>query len=102
MSAQVDLFKEYIVKLKGLVGEDRTNFIIANSIYFVLVGSNDISNTYFLFHVRQVNYDFPSYSDLLVNSAYNFYEVVLLLNKFFIFVHISNFVDIFFKKFNKL
>jgi len=92
MSAQIELFKEYIVKLKGLVGEDRTNFILANSIYFVLVGSNDISNTYFLFHVRQVNYDFPSYSDLLVNSAYNFYKVVLLFHTGLILVNILDFI----------
>ncbi|CAI8606616.1 unnamed protein product [Vicia faba] len=74
MSGQLDLFKDYIVKLKGLVGEDRTNFILANSLFFVVLGSNDISNTYYLTHVRQVEYDFPTYSDFLVNSAYNFYK----------------------------
>jgi hypothetical protein len=75
MSGQLDLFKDYIVKLKELVGEDRTNFILANSIFFVVLGSNDISNTYYLSHLRQVHYDLPTYSDLLVNSAYNFYKV---------------------------
>jgi glyoxylate utilization-related uncharacterized protein len=75
MSGQLDLFKDYIVKLKGVVGEDRTNFILANSIFFVVLGSNDISNTYYLSHLRQVHYDLPTYSDLLVNSAYNFYKV---------------------------
>ncbi|GAU12256.1 hypothetical protein TSUD_02230 [Trifolium subterraneum] len=74
MSGQLDLFKDYIVKLKGVVGEDRANFIIGNSLYFVVLGSNDISNTYYLSRSRQVQYDFPTYSDLLVNSAYNFYQ----------------------------
>ncbi|CAJ2675786.1 unnamed protein product [Trifolium pratense] len=76
MSGQLDLFKDYIVRLKGVVGEDRTNLILANSIFFVLLGSNDISNTYYLTHLRQVHYDFPTYSDLLVNSAYNFYKEI--------------------------
>lgn len=74
MSGQLDLFKDYIVRLKGLVGEDRANFILANSLFLVVLGSNDISNTYYLSHLRQAQYDFPTYSDLLVNSALNFYQ----------------------------
>lgn len=85
MSGQLELFKDYIVKLKALVGDDRTNFILANSLFFVALGSNDISNTYYLSHMRQVEYDFPTYSDFLVNSAYNFYKVILLFHqKYFI------------------
>lgn len=85
MSGQLELFKDYIVKLKGLVGDDRTNFILANSLFFVVLGSNDISNTYYLSHMRQVEYDFPTYSDFLVNSAYNFYKVILLFHqKYFV------------------
>lgn len=72
---QIDLFKEYIGKLQVLVGEERTNFIIANSIYLVVVGSNDISNTYFLSHARQVQYDIPAYTDLMLSSALNFFKV---------------------------
>lgn len=77
MSKQLDLFKDYIGKLKRLVG-DRTNFILANSVVVVVLGSNDISNTYFLSRLRQSQYDFPTYADLLVNSASNFYKVFLL------------------------
>lgn len=75
MSGQLDLFKDYIGKLKRLVGDDRTNFILANSLVVVVLGTNDISNTYFLSRMRQSQYDFPTYADLLVNSASNFYKV---------------------------
>lgn len=75
MSDQLELFKEYIGKLKGLVGEDRANFIIENSMYFVVQGSNDISNTYFFTHVREVQYDVPAYADLMLNAATNFLTV---------------------------
>ncbi|KAK7382935.1 hypothetical protein VNO78_28599 [Psophocarpus tetragonolobus] len=74
LSGQLDLLKEYIGKLRGLVGEDRTNFIIANSLFVVVFGSNDISNTYFLSRVRQLQYDFPAYADFLLHSASNFFK----------------------------
>ncbi|TKY57614.1 GDSL esterase/lipase EXL3 [Spatholobus suberectus] len=69
ITGQLSLFKEYIRKLKGLVGEDRANFILANSLFIVVAGSSDISNTY---RARSLLYGLPAYSDLLVNSASNF------------------------------
>ncbi|KAK7280768.1 hypothetical protein RJT34_25835 [Clitoria ternatea] len=74
VSAQLDMFKEYIGKLKGVVGEDRTNFILANSIFFVVLGSNDISNTYFFSHVRQAQYNISAYTDLILRSASDFFK----------------------------
>ncbi|KAK7376694.1 hypothetical protein VNO80_02108 [Phaseolus coccineus] len=72
LSGQLEMFKEYIVKLKEHVGENRTNFILSNSIFFIVLGANDISNTYFLSHLRELQYDVPAYSDFLVTSASNF------------------------------
>jgi len=69
------MFREYIRKLEELVGEDRTKFILANSIVLVVEGSNDISNTYFLSHAREVQYDIPTYTDLMVSSAASFLKV---------------------------
>ena len=71
------MFKEYIGKLKGIVGEDRTNFILANSLFVVVAGSDDIANTYFVAHARQLQYDVPAYTDLMVNAASNFVKVGL-------------------------
>ncbi|TKY57613.1 GDSL esterase/lipase EXL2 [Spatholobus suberectus] len=79
LSGQLDLFKEYIGKLRGLVGEDRTNFILANSLFVVVFGSNDIANTYFLNRIRQLQYDFPAYADLMVSSASNFLKEIYRL-----------------------
>ncbi|KAG6704778.1 hypothetical protein I3842_07G149700 [Carya illinoinensis] len=69
LSDQLEMFKEYIAKLKGIVGEERTNFILAKSIFLVVAGSDDIANTYFLARVRQLQYDVPSYTDLMVDQA---------------------------------
>ncbi|XP_020204884.1 GDSL esterase/lipase EXL1 [Cajanus cajan] len=76
LSGQVNLFKEYIGKLRGVVGEDRTEFILANSIFIVVFGSNDISNTYFLSRIRQLQYDLPAYTDLMLSSASNFLKEI--------------------------
>lgn len=73
-SDQLRYFKEYIRKLKTLVGEDRTNFILANAIVLVVAGSDDIANTYFVLRARP-QYDIPSYTDLMVNSASDFLKV---------------------------
>ncbi|KAA8537492.1 hypothetical protein F0562_027100 [Nyssa sinensis] len=69
LSDQLELFKEYIVKLKGIVGEERTSNVLASSLYMVVAGSNDILNTYFGGPLRKPHYDVPSYTDLMVSSA---------------------------------
>ncbi|XP_054796783.1 GDSL esterase/lipase EXL3-like [Prosopis cineraria] len=76
MSAQVEMFKEYIGKLKGIVGEERTNFILANAVALVVSGSDDIANTYFTARVRQLQYDVPAYTDLMANSASDFIKEI--------------------------
>ncbi|XP_057435079.1 GDSL esterase/lipase EXL3-like [Lotus japonicus] len=79
MSDQLDMFKEYIGKLKNIVGENRTNYIIANSLMLVVAGSDDIANTYFIARVRQLHYDVPAYTDLMVNSASQFVKELYIL-----------------------
>nr|POE95068.1 gdsl esterase/lipase exl3 [Quercus suber] len=78
LSEQLQDFKQYIGKLKGIVGEERTNFILAKSVVFVVASSNDIANTYFLTGIRKAEYDIPSYADLLLNSASNFIKRLLV------------------------
>ncbi|XP_075667246.1 GDSL esterase/lipase EXL3-like [Castanea sativa] len=76
---QLGMFKEYIGKLNGIVGMERTKFILANSIYLVVVGSDDIANTYFVAHARELQYDIPSYTNLMVNSASEFLNQIYAL-----------------------
>ncbi|XP_039044341.1 GDSL esterase/lipase EXL3-like [Hibiscus syriacus] len=72
MGEQLNYFKEYIAKLKAVVGEDQTNFIVAKSMILVVAGSDDIANTYFVLRARKLQYDIPAYTDLMVNSAAEF------------------------------
>ncbi|GKU90137.1 hypothetical protein SLEP1_g4177 [Rubroshorea leprosula] len=74
LSEQINYFKEYISKLNGLVGEERTKFILANSLFLLVAGSDDIANTYFVLRARKLQYDVPAYTNLMVNSASKFIE----------------------------
>ncbi|CAL8098938.1 unnamed protein product [Prunus armeniaca] len=78
LSDQLLQFEEYIGKLKGIVGEDRANSILANSLFFVVASSNDLANTYFVTGIRKLEYDVPSYTDLMLNLASDFASDVTL------------------------
>lgn len=75
LEAQLAMFREYKKKLEGLVGEERAKFIIDNSLYLVVAGSNDIANTFYLARIRQVQYNINTYTDFMVQSASAFVKV---------------------------
>ncbi|XAR61636.1 Triacylglycerol lipase [Bertholletia excelsa] len=72
LSDQKKLFEEYIGKLKMLVGEERTKFILTNSLHVVATGTDDLANTYFTLGLRRLQYDINSYTDLMVRYASEF------------------------------
>lgn len=73
------MFEEYVGKLKSNVGEEKTNFIIENAIFLLVAGSDDIANTYFTIRLRKVQYDIPSYTDLMLNNAEDFVKKLYAL-----------------------
>ncbi|CAA7042570.1 unnamed protein product [Microthlaspi erraticum] len=75
LSQQLKLFEEYVEKLKEMVGEERTKFIIQNSLFMVICGSNDIANTYFALPSVQHIYDVASFTTLLADNARSFAQV---------------------------
>lgn len=75
LSDQLDLFKEYISKIDAAVGQERRATILSKSLFMVCLGSNDIANTYYSTPVRSSHYDISAYTDLMVNSASNFFQV---------------------------
>lgn len=72
---QLELFKEYIGKVKEINGEEKLSKLLNESLVAVVTGSNDISNTYFITPFRKLHYDLPSYVELLVSYASSFVEV---------------------------
>ncbi|KAL5557838.1 hypothetical protein UlMin_034049 [Ulmus minor] len=79
MDDQLRMFKEYIAKLQGAFGKERADFILRNALYLVVAGSDDIANTYFTVRIRKLQYDVPSYTDLMVKGASDFVKEIYKL-----------------------
>ncbi|XP_019265022.1 PREDICTED: GDSL esterase/lipase EXL3-like [Nicotiana attenuata] len=86
LSTQLTQFKEYIEKLKGLVGEEEANNILKNSLFMVVAGTDDLANTYFTAGIR-LKQDINSYTDLMVAKASKFLKELYKLGarKYLIF-----------------
>ncbi|XP_075105835.1 GDSL esterase/lipase EXL3-like [Nicotiana tabacum] len=74
LSTQLDHFREYIGKLKQLVGEEEANDILRNSVFLVVAGSDDLANTYFTVGIRRLQYDVNGYTDLMAAGASEFIQ----------------------------
>ncbi|KAI4330395.1 hypothetical protein MLD38_028685 [Melastoma candidum] len=74
LSDQLELFKDYVTKIRSDVGIARAATIISDSLYLVCTGSDDIANTYFTTPFRRIHYGIPSYTDFLINSASTFFQ----------------------------
>ncbi|KAL3733260.1 hypothetical protein ACJRO7_022737 [Eucalyptus globulus] len=74
MSKQLQLLDEYKMKLKCFIGEERVDSIVANGLYIVSAGSDDIVNTYFHTPTRIFDYSVFSYTELLVRLASSFLQ----------------------------
>ncbi|KAL2895402.1 GDSL esterase/lipase EXL3 [Bienertia sinuspersici] len=74
LTEQLEYFKEGIEKMKQFAGLEKTNFILANSVYLVVAGSDDISNTYYGSPFRRLHYDIDSYTNLMIDEASSFIQ----------------------------
>ncbi|KAL9238139.1 hypothetical protein vseg_012608 [Gypsophila vaccaria] len=69
---QLNWFKEYRGKLKAIVGAEKADFIVSNSIFFIVAGSCDLANTYFTVPFRRLFQDVDSYTDVMLDGATSF------------------------------
>ncbi|KAF7044744.1 hypothetical protein CFC21_053933 [Triticum aestivum] len=69
MDQELEFFDEYRRRLVGIVGEAETRRIIAGAFFFVVTGTDDFANTYFMTPYRAGDYDIPAYVDLLLVGA---------------------------------
>lgn len=76
------MFKQYIEKLKKMVGEDATQNILTKSVYLISASTNDFFISYSTVPIRKVEYDVPTYDKMLVKLAVNFVQVMSRLSVF--------------------
>jgi len=75
MQEELNMFAEYREKLAGIVGEEAAAGIVAESLFLVCAGTDDIANNYYLAPVRPLQYDISAYVDFLVQQACDFMKV---------------------------
>ncbi|KAL9258284.1 GDSL esterase/lipase-like protein [Drosera capensis] len=68
LDLQLELFREYIIKVKAAVGEQRTSDIISQSVYFLCTGSND----FIMFYDTKKYTNTSAYTDSIVSYASGF------------------------------
>ncbi|XP_066307340.1 GDSL esterase/lipase At1g58430-like [Miscanthus floridulus] len=64
MSKQVDLFKDYLLRLRNIVGDKEASRIIASSLIFISSGTNDFSHYYRSSKKRKM--DIGDYQDIVL------------------------------------
>lgn len=64
---QIDMFRDYIARLKGIVGEERAKQIIGGAFVLISAGSNDIFTRPFNLHY--------SFQDTMLDIVQNFTKV---------------------------
>ncbi|KAI3724498.1 hypothetical protein L2E82_36278 [Cichorium intybus] len=79
LSGQLEMFKQYIGKLKKSVGEEAAQNILNKSIYLISASTNDFFISYSTVPIRKVQYDVPTYDKMLVKLAVNFVQEIYKL-----------------------
>ncbi|KAK3129579.1 hypothetical protein QOZ80_6BG0481920 [Eleusine coracana subsp. coracana] len=72
MQEELNMFTEYKDKLAGIAGDQAAARIIAESLFLVCAGTDDIANNYYLAPLRPLQYDISAYVDFLVQQASDF------------------------------
>ncbi|VAI40674.1 hypothetical protein VPH35_094651 [Triticum aestivum] len=77
LEQQLEYFDEYRGKLVAIAGEEEAERIIDGAFFFVCAGSDDVANTYFTTPFRILEYDIPSYVDLLLAGVDKFLRSII-------------------------
>lgn len=77
-----------------MVGEDRTNYTLANSVFVGIAGTNDLLITYLTLGLKRFEYDLPSYAHLVVTYASEFIQVLNYISYYILVIHACMCMDI--------
>ncbi|XVF08837.1 hypothetical protein REPUB_Repub07fG0038000 [Reevesia pubescens] len=69
---QVELFKSYIEKLKGIVGEEKAKNIIGEALVIISAGINDFVFNFFDIPTRRLEFDINGYQRFLLQKLEDF------------------------------
>ncbi|XP_027368457.1 uncharacterized protein LOC113874434 [Abrus precatorius] len=76
MFKQIEYFKAYIAKLKYIVGENETKWILENALLVVCVGPNDFIFNFYDLPLRSLMFSMDKYQDYLLDKLQIFVKVL--------------------------
>ncbi|PPD89899.1 hypothetical protein ES288_D04G084700v1 [Gossypium darwinii] len=76
VSRQVEMFRSYIEKLKGIVGDEEANNIIAQALVVVSAGTNDLIFNFFDIPTRRLEFDISGYQSFLLQRLEDFVKQI--------------------------
>ncbi|KAJ4978578.1 hypothetical protein NE237_009358 [Protea cynaroides] len=79
MSQQLQYFKEYIERLKRIVGEQQANDIVNGSLVMICAGTNDFLRNYYDQPKRTEQFNISGYQDFVLQNLQNFTKITLKL-----------------------
>ncbi|OIW04395.1 hypothetical protein TanjilG_32587 [Lupinus angustifolius] len=65
MFNQLGLFRVYVTKLKGIVGEDKARQILGDALVVISAGTNDFVNNFYNLPTRRMMFNMDMYQDFL-------------------------------------
>ncbi|KAM7260282.1 hypothetical protein ACFE04_016023 [Oxalis oulophora] len=68
---QIDMFKKYIERLRGIVGEAEANKTIYNSLVIISAGTNDFAIGYYNLPIKSLSFSVSGYQDFLLGKLQN-------------------------------
>ncbi|KAK1570570.1 hypothetical protein Q3G72_003919 [Acer saccharum] len=72
VSKQIKLFRDYIRKIKGIVGEEKAKKIISGSLVVISAGTNDFIFSFYDIPTRRLEFSVGGYQDFLLHRLRSF------------------------------
>ncbi|KAE9599522.1 hypothetical protein Lal_00039487 [Lupinus albus] len=74
---EVEYYKDYQIKLRAHVGEEKANKILSEALYLVSIGTNDFLENYYTLPERRCQFNsVQQYEDFLIVLAENFFRKI--------------------------
>ncbi|KAM1115193.1 hypothetical protein TB2_038290 [Malus domestica] len=73
-SKQIELFKEYVVRVERILGDKEAKKLITSSLIVVSAGTNDFGFNFYDIPTRRLEFNISGYQDFLLNKLHIFIE----------------------------
>lgn len=83
MSKQVEYFKDYVDKVKSIVGEKEAKQRIGNALVIISAGTNDFLFNFYDIPTRRLEFNISGYQDYVQSRLQIFIKVNLIRIVFF-------------------